>query len=133
LPSESLRELATGLAPLEGIEVQVGGLAEALSKARVAIASSGTVTMECAYFRVPSVVLYKTSWSTHALGRRFIKVKFLAMPNLLANEAIYPEFIQDQASAENLAQAALDLMNDQQRRAAIRAKLDAVIATLGEA
>ena len=133
LPSESLRSLAQGIAPLEGIEVQIGGLAEALSKARVAIASSGTVTMECAYFRVPTVVLYRTSWSTHALGRRFIKVKYLAMPNLLAGEQIYPEFIQDEATGGNLATAALELMKDEKRRATIKTKLDAVMASLGEA
>jgi lipid-A-disaccharide synthase len=132
LPSESLRDLTKSLAALDEIELQVGGLAEALAKARVAIASSGTVTMECAYFRVPTVVLYRTSWSTHALGRRFIKVKYLAMPNLLADEQIYPEFIQDQASAPNLAKAALQLMRDEERRGAIKAKLDAVIASLGE-
>ena len=132
LPAESLRELAKTLAPLDGIEVQVGELAGALGKARVAIASSGTVTMECAYFRVPTVVLYRTSWSTHALGRRFIKVKYLAMPNLLAGEQVYPEFIQDQATAPNLAAAALELMRDEKRRAVIQAKLDSVIGSLGE-
>src|SRR4051812_41295364 len=132
LPSENLRELAKTLAPLDGIEVQVGELAAALGKARVAIASSGTVTMECAYFRVPTVVLYRTSWSTHALGKRFIKVKYLAMPNLLAGEQVYPEFIQDQATGPNLAAAALELMRDEKRRAVIQAKLDAVIGSLGE-
>jgi len=133
LPSESLRELAANLAPLDGVHVQVGALAEALSKARVAMASSGTVTMECAYFRVPTVVMYRTSWSTHALGRRFIKVKYLAMPNLLAGEQIYPEFIQDQATGPNLATAALDLMHDEKGRAVVQAKLDSVIGSLGEA
>src|SRR4051812_18668489 len=132
LPSEGLRELAKQIAPLEGIEVQVGDLAEALKQARVAIASSGTVTMECAYFRVPTVVLYRTSWSTHALGRRLIRVEYLAMPNLLAGEKIYPEFIQDQATGSNLAAAALELMRDEKQRAEIRAKLDAVIGSLGE-
>ena len=132
LPSESLRQLAATLAPLDGIELQVGSLAEALNKARVAIASSGTVTMECAYFRVPTVVLYRTSWSTYALGRRFIKVKYLAMPNLLADESIFPEFIQDDATGSNLAAAALALMRDEQRRAVIKAKSDSVIASLGE-
>lgn len=132
VPSEDLAILAREIAPLKGIEVQIGGLPEALQKSRVAIASSGTVTMECAYFRVPTVVLYKTSWSTHALGRRFIKVRYLAMPNLLAQEEIYPEYIQDHATGANLAAAASELMRDEKRRAAIRIKLDAVIASLGQ-
>lgn len=131
LPNEKLLALAREVVDLTGIDVRVGGLAEELSRATVAMASSGTVTMECAYFRVPTVVLYRTSWSTYALGRRFIKVKYLAMPNLLADEAIYPEFIQEEASGANLARAAGELLNNPGARGVIKAKLDRVIASLG--
>jgi lipid-A-disaccharide synthase len=131
LPNERLLSLATGLVNLTGIDVRVGGLAEELAQATVAIASSGTVTMECAYFRMPTVVMYRTSWSTYALGRRFIKVKYLAMPNLLAGEKVYPEFIQEEASAENLARAAADLLNNPAERGVMKAKLDKVIESLG--
>lgn len=131
LPNARLLSLARELADLSGIEVRVGALAEELPQTTVAIASSGTVTMECAYFRVPTVVMYRTSWSTYALGRRFIKVKYLAMPNLLAGERVYPEFIQDEASAQNLARAASDLLNNPAARNVIQAKLDQVIGSLG--
>jgi lipid-A-disaccharide synthase len=132
LPTNELKKLAATLAALEGIEVEVEDLPERLSQATVAIASSGTVTMECAFFRVPTVVLYKTSWSTYALGRRIIKVKYLAMPNLLAGKEIYPEFIQNEATGPNLANAALALLRDDLKRTAIQKELDAVIASLGE-
>ncbi len=72
------------------IEIGLSDLSETLSEATLAIASSGTVTMECAYFGVPAIVIYRTSFSTYFLGRRFIKVKYLAMPNLLAGEMVYP-------------------------------------------
>ena len=55
------------------LEVQTGGLPEALAEADVAIASTGTVTTECAYFGVPTVALYKTSWSTWQIARRIVK------------------------------------------------------------
>lgn len=132
LPTNELKKLATTLADLEGIEVEVENLPERLSQATVAIASSGTVTMECAFFRVPTVVLYKTSWSTYALGRRIIKVKYLAMPNLLAGKEIFPEFIQSEATGPNLANAALALLRDDLKRAAIQKELDTVIASLGD-
>jgi lipid-A-disaccharide synthase len=130
VPNEALKALAISWGAGE-FEVQAGGLSEALQRATVAMASSGTVTMECAYFGVPTVVLYKTSWSTYKLGRRFIKVKYLAMPNLLAGRAIYPEFIQAEANASNLCRAAKDLLTNPPRRAEIRAGLDHVIASLG--
>lgn len=131
LPSKELEVLAKTIGPLDGIETQVEGLSERLAQAAIALASSGTVTMECAYFRVPTVVLYKTSWSTYFIGKRIVKVPFLAMPNLLANEEIFPEFIQHAATAENLARAALELLNNEARRNVIKGKLDGVIDSLG--
>jgi lipid-A-disaccharide synthase len=131
VPNENLKQLALNLGAGE-FPIEVGGLPEALRRATVAIASSGTVTMECAYFGVPTVVLYKTSWSTYMLGRRFIRVKYLAMPNLLAGREIYPEFVQETASAKNLYSAALDLFEHPQRRADIQAELRKVVASLGD-
>jgi lipid-A-disaccharide synthase len=131
LPNESLAQLARTFSPPASLEIQIGSLAEALAQTTIAIASTGTVTMECAYFGVPTVALYKTSWSTYQIGKRIIQVKYLAMPNLLANEAIFPELIQHDATAENIARAALDLLNDAQRREPIRAKLAKVVESLG--
>jgi lipid-A-disaccharide synthase len=99
--------------------------------AEVAIASSGTVTMECAFFGVPTVVIYKASWSNYWLAKQFLKVKFLAMPNLLANEEVYPEHIQQEATAERIAEETLNLLNDGSRRSAIKTKLRTVVQSLG--
>jgi lipid-A-disaccharide synthase len=77
------------------------------------------------------VALYKTSWSTYQLARRIVKVKYLAMPNLLANEPVFPEFIQDAATPENLSRAALDLLNDEDRRKRIKTQLSQIVASLG--
>src|SRR5262245_8745142 len=113
------------------IQIQTRGLAEALAEADLAIASTGTVTMECAYFGVPTVAIYKTSWITYEVGKRVVKVKYLAMPNILANEPIYPEFIQHEATPEKIATAALDLLNNEARRTQIKEKLASVVASLG--
>ncbi|MFM8468406.1 MAG: lipid-A-disaccharide synthase [Limisphaerales bacterium] len=116
-----------------GLDVQIGGLPEALRAATIAIACTGTVTMECAFFKVPTVALYKTSWATYQIGRRIVTVKHLAMPNLLADEVVFPEFVQDAATGSNLANAALALLRDEGRRQEIQGKLGRIIAGLGTA
>ena len=113
--------------------IHVGDLPASLRNATLAIASTGTVTMECAWFGVPTVALYKTSWTTYEIGKRIIQVNFLAMPNLLAGEAIYPEFIQHAATPENIARAALDFLDNQSLRETTRARLAKVIRMLGPA
>lgn len=131
LPNETLLRQARGFRMPATLVLQLGGLPGALAEADLAIASTGTVTMECAYFRVPTVALYKTSWSTYQIGKRLVKVPSLAMPNLLASEEIFPEFIQHAATAENIAQAARELLHDDARRTKIQARLNEIIAGLG--
>lgn len=114
------------------IRCQTGNLPEALAQADVAIASTGTVTMECAFFGVPTVTLYKTSWMTYEIGKRIVTVKSLTMPNLLAGEEVYPEFIQGAATPENIANAALELLQNESRRQKIKSQLEKIVSSLGE-
>jgi lipid-A-disaccharide synthase len=109
LPTARLVELARSLgAGRDGNpEPEVGGLPEALQQATLALASTGTVTLECAWFGVPTLALYRTSWLTYEIGRRVITVKHLAMPNLLADAVVMPEFIQSEANPVQLAQLGL--------------------------
>ena len=113
------------------IEFQIGNLPQALAEADVAIAKTGTVTMECAFFGVPAVTLYKGSWLNYQIARHLITVKTFTMPNLLANEEVYPEFLQNDLTAENLARTALDLLQNEARRQKIKSQLDRVVASLG--
>lgn len=106
LPSESLAEFVRPMLPTDfAMELQVGGLSEALQTAKAALACTGTVTLECAWFGVPTVTLYKTNALTYAIGRRIVTVPYLTMPNLLAQAPVMPEFVQDAATPEALAGA----------------------------
>jgi lipid-A-disaccharide synthase len=131
LPNETLAEQARSFALPAKVTVQTGGLADSLKQAALAIASTGTVTMECAYFGVPTVALYKTSWATYEVGKRIVTVSYLAMPNLLAGEPIFPEFIQNAATANNIAGASLALLEDQKRRTHVRSRLAQIVESLG--
>ena len=132
LPNENLLKQAKALGLPSSVEAQTGGLPEALAEADVAIASTGTVTTECAYFGVPTVALYKTSWSTWQIAKRIVRVKYAAMPNLLANELVFPEFIQSAATSDNITRATVDLLRDAPRRAKVKARLAEIIASLGD-
>jgi lipid-A-disaccharide synthase len=130
LPNPALLQLAKSLGA--NLEIQIGELPWALAGADVAISKTGTVTMECAFFGVPTVTLYKTSWLTYQIARRVVTVKSLTMPNLLAGEMVYPEFIQSDATPENLSRAALELLQDESRRTKIKSQLAKIIGSLGE-
>lgn len=132
LPSENLRaSLPPDVTSPTSLEIRVGGLSEELNQADLAIASTGTVTLECAWFGVPTVALYKTSWSTYQIGKRIITVRHLAMPNLLAEREVIPEFVQDAATPEAIADAALRLLRDEKSRSTATTGFDELRTKMG--
>ena len=130
VPTEATAQLAKSLGA--DMAIQIGNLPAALAAADVAIAKTGTVTMECAFFRVPTVTLYKGSWLNFQIARHFITVKTFTMANLLAGEEVYPEFLQHTLTAENLARATLEVLQSEPRRTKMQAQLDKIITSLGE-
>jgi lipid-A-disaccharide synthase len=128
-PNEELAELAKAVST--DCEIQIGNLSQALALAHIAIASTGTVTMECAFFGLPTVTLYKKHLLGVALKIGLIKSKWFSMPNILAHEEVYPEFLQSAATPENISKAALELMQNEPRRKAIQTKLAEIVSTLG--
>ena len=97
----------------------------------VALCSSGTATLENALLGVPMVVVYKMSWVTYRVARALIRVKHIAMANLLAGRSVVPELIQADATAERAAAEVSVLLDDPAKSAAVRSELLAVRRGLG--
>ncbi len=125
-------ELCAPYEHLAGPDVswQVGNLEAVLRESDLAIASSGTVTRECAYLRVPTVVIYKLSRLTYEIAKRIVKVKFIAMPNILADKMVFPELIQETATPTAIAQEAVQLL-EQEGRKELMMDLERVVLSLG--
>jgi lipid-A-disaccharide synthase len=113
--------------------VRVAGVShEVLAHANASIVKSGSSTIEAAYFGNPFVVFYKVSSLSYAIGKRVVKVPFIAMANILADEMVVKELIQDQVTAENLFAEMLPFLNLPDKVEACRAGLRKVRARLGE-
>lgn len=78
-------------------------LVEALKKSDFALASSGTVTLTCALFEVPTVVCYKTSLLNQFIYETVVSYRgFISLANIVQNKAVFPELLQDQVSSYNI-------------------------------
>lgn len=84
---------------------------ELLHFADAALVKSGTTTLEAALAGTPLVVAYRMSPLTYQLARRLVRVEHIALANLVADERLAPEFIQDAATPEALADAVLPLLD----------------------
>jgi lipid-A-disaccharide synthase len=83
-----------------------------------AITKSGTVNLELALLNVPQVVVYRLSPITAWIARRILKgsIPFASPANLVVMRQIVPELLQEEATAENITQAAMELLLNPARR-----------------
>ncbi|MGQ9634016.1 MAG: lipid-A-disaccharide synthase [Bryobacteraceae bacterium] len=101
-----------------------------LAHADLALAASGTVTVEAALLGTPMVTYYRVSQATWHLGRRLVDVPYYSMVNLVADRKLVPELIQNEMSGETLAAEAVKLLKDADARERMRAGLAEVAARL---
>jgi lipid-A-disaccharide synthase len=90
----------------------------AMAASTVALAASGTVTLELALAGVPMVVGYRVNPLTALLARRLIKVSHVCLVNLLAGRGVVPELLQDDCRGDALAEAVGRLLVDEAARGA---------------
>ena len=103
-----------------------GHAADAIAASDAVLVASGTATLETALVGRPMVITYKMSpWSWRLMrGMRYLP--WVGLPNILAGRYVVPEFLQDDATPENLAQALGNVLVDRQARAAITRVFESV-------
>jgi lipid-A-disaccharide synthase len=112
------------------ITIAPRGTHDALAACDLAIVASGTATLETALFQRPMVIAYNMAPTSWALMRRMRYQLWVGLPNILCGEFVVPELLQDDATPDNLAQAALNLQLDQAACARIRARFAVLHAQL---
>ncbi|MDD5226731.1 MAG: lipid-A-disaccharide synthase [Candidatus Omnitrophica bacterium] len=97
-----------------------------------AYVASGTATLETALIGTPFFLLYKASLSTYLLGKHLIKVPYLGLVNLLADDKVIPEFIQQDAHPETLAHEAGVFLRSPELQQKMKEEFRQVREKLGE-
>ncbi len=94
---------------------------------------SGTVTLQVALAGTPMVIMYKAPALNYAIGRRLIKAPYIGLPNIVAGREVVREFIQDQATADNLADEILRVFDDKDYSQSMSQQLLQVRHKMGQA
>lgn len=129
LAAAYLREPVEAALAAEGLQAQLveAESEAAMGAADVVLTASGTATLEAMLLKRPMVVGYRVAPATAWLVRRLnlLNTPWFALPNLLAREAVVPEYIQDDATPETLAAAVLKLLRDPAAAARLEARFRA--------
>ena len=118
--------------PIESLAIKVieNETWDCIAHADLALAASGTVTIEAAVLGTPMVTFYKVSPLTWGAGRHLVKASFLSMVNLVAGRAIVPELIQHEMTPVKIAAAAQTLLDSSSLADVMRGELAQVKALL---
>ncbi|UPK69384.1 lipid-A-disaccharide synthase [Chitinophaga filiformis] len=103
-----------------------------LRQAEAALVTSGTATLETALFGVPEVVCYKGSAISYFFAKRLIKVKYIALVNLVMDKPVVKELIQHELNEDNLLKELTLLLKDTTVRNRIKTDYAALWSKLGE-
>ena len=128
LPAGFGAERTTFWEPARAASIQVieGLTWDCLACADVALAASGTVTIEAAMLGTPMVTFYRVNGLSWRLGRWMVKAPFLSMVNLVAGRRVTTELIQQEMTGERIAAEALRILNDEGARRKMQADLEEV-------
>jgi len=129
--TRELFETALYSRPSEELNLTVlfGHAHDAMTAADIVLAASGTATLEAALIGRPVVIAYRMPRVSWWLLKRRRYQPYVGLPNVVAGEFVAPEFLQDEATPENLAQAALNLLFDN----TVRARLESRFAAMADA
>lgn len=100
--------------------------------ANVAIAASGTVTLEAAILKLPTVIIYKVAALTYFLGKIIVKIPYISLPNIVAGKKIVPELLQYAVSADNIVKEVLPILTDPHVRTQMVSDLTDMREKLGD-
>jgi lipid-A-disaccharide synthase len=104
---------------------------DVMKNSDVVLVTSGTATLETAYYQTPMVVVYKTSALNYLIARPLIRIRNIALVNILAGERVVPELLQGRATVQSLAVEAALLLRDPKLRADVSHRLRNVRDKLG--
>lgn len=130
--AKTFRDLLGGRVPPAMNVVNASGdsvLEGAIDWCELAIAVSGTVTLDCTRQAKPLIGVYRTSWIEALLAKVVIRAPYLLLPNIVAGKEIVPEYVPYAGGAGPIGETALALLGDGRKMARIREDLRKVAAT----
>lgn len=112
-------------------KVVKGNTYELFKYSKAGIIKSGTSTLEAGLFELPCVVVYSTSWLTYVLGKLLVKVKNIALLNIVAGKTVVKELIQDEVTETNIYNSIDELLSNKQKYEATKTSLSKIKNKLG--
>ncbi len=105
---------------------------EMMKYCELLVCTSGTVTLEAAYIGTPLVICYKASYLSYLIGRKFVRIKRIGLPNIVLDSDLLPELIQGEMNPANIYKTGMQILTDPEMNTKIRKELFKLRAMLSD-
>jgi len=119
-------KLYESIEKLPNVKLHTGKSYDLLSGAKAAVVTSGTATLETAIWKVPQVVVYKTSTVSYLIAKNLIRVAYISLVNLVADKLVVKELIQKDLNLNNLQRELAEILNNKEHRSTIISEYNAI-------
>ena len=110
--------------PTKNLKLIKGKVDEIISSANIAIAASGTASLQIALHKKPMIVIYKGSWVSYFIWKMIRLIPHVSLPNILLNENFVPEMLQHRAKPNLLSKKACEIIKDKKYPKKIESKFN---------
>lgn len=131
LTTDEVRSQFPSDLPVTFVEADTATIYDVAGSCDTILSVSGTVTLQIALTGTPMAILYKLSPLSYAIGKRLVRVDHIGLPNIVAGTRVVPEFVQEMATPQALADEALHVLSDVNYARAMQNGLRTVQARLG--
>ncbi|MBT3417406.1 MAG: lipid-A-disaccharide synthase, partial [Flavobacteriales bacterium] len=100
--TDNMYELCSKISKNKDVKIIKEQTYSVLKSSEIALVTSGTATLETAFFNIPQLVCYKTDFLTYNLAKLFVKLKWISLVNIIMDKEVISEFIQDRMTNKNL-------------------------------
>jgi len=118
---------------LPNVQLWLDRTQQLYQQSKAAIVTSGTATLEAALYKVPQMVVYKSSNLSYQIAKRVIKIKYISLVNLIVDKPVVLELIQNDCTLKNISNELYFLLENKDYRNAMLNQYQLMQQKLGEA
>ena len=123
--------LARFLGESDHVRVIKGQPNEVMAASDLLLIASGTATLQAALIGTPMVIVYRTSSLTYHIAKRLVKIPYIGLVNILANQEVIPELLQGRMTADHIALEALKIIDEPERQRQMLEVFQSIRQSLG--
>ena len=131
LEKASIQQICESSEIDEHVDIIYGDSYALRAKLTFCLTASGTITVENAILGIPMIIMYKLPWLTFKIAKAIVKIKYIGMPNLLAQKEILPEYVQN-IDEKEIANKVSEWQNNPEKLDSVKQSLNQVKEMIGK-